>query len=99
MPDNQTSATVSHPEPLRGTVAATLTEAQRVTLGHALGDAASAHDEIYCAACDALPGDELCPPCATGSAISGAYLDLGLPDDLVIGTPNYRPYDENRSEQ
>jgi hypothetical protein len=75
-------------------LAAALTDAQRELLGHALGDAIGAHEELHCAPCDALPGDELCPECKAGFAIVDAYLalgrDLGLPDALIIGTGNYR---------
>lgn len=73
-------------------LAATLTDAQRELLGHAIGDAIGVHETIGCAPCDALPGDELCPPCAAGFAIADAYLtlgrELGLDDGLIIGMDN-----------
>jgi hypothetical protein len=69
-------------------LAATLADAQRELLGHAIGDAIGVHETIGCAPCDALPGDELCPPCAAGFAIADAYLTLGRDDGLIIGMDN-----------
>jgi hypothetical protein len=91
MPDTRRKATPSHPLPPGTGVATMLAESQRVLLGHALADAMGVHEVCHCAACDALPGDDLCAQCAVGFAISDAYLtlgrELGLPDVLIIGTP------------
>jgi hypothetical protein len=91
MPDTPVPATHSHPQQPGPGVARLLAESQRVLLGHALADAMAVHETYRCAACDALPGDDLCAQCAAGFAISDAYLtlgrELGLPDVLIIGTP------------
>ena len=46
-------------------------------LGRALSHAIRYADvAVYCAACDALPGDELCPEDAAGFVAATSYLQL-----------------------